>query len=192
MKKIVCTLSLLISALVVTAAQAGTIGIQEPGEGSSDPWTVTIAGLPPGNGSNGTFQVLQGAETVSFAYESNRVALGNGTITAVLFEDAAMTLVSDILTVTTQDGSSIISVSVTSDNEQALALPAPPYSMVVEDGTMQQLITFPFADGSTDTISLQSDVESPTAPAPATFLGGGALLGVLGVRRLARRASPRA
>ena len=98
-------------------------------------------------------------------------------------------MVSDILTVRTTAGSDLVFVDILSDSEQPLPLPTLPFTGLVEDGTYQDLVTVHYQDGSSDTISLQSDVEPPpSVPTPAAVVGGGAMLGLLGViRRIGRR-----
>lgn len=166
-------LALISSPLV---AQAASIKIAEPAEGQTV-WTVTITGLPAGTGINGVFTVPSDSESVAFSYEANRPATATGTQVGVLFDDPGFTQVSDILTVSYTQGSSIISVQVLSDSESPLGLPAGITARLFETGLFQDLAVVPF-DGSTDTISLQSDVEA-TVPEPATLtlLGLGLALG---------------
>ena len=159
-------------ALTFSSARAGTIQVLEPTEGNTL-WTVTIAGLPPGSGGNGVFPVTGTSEGISFSYQSNRIAGANQTFVGVLFEDPQFTQISDIMTITTAQGSSSVFISVQSDTETGLTFPTGITTRLLENGTYQNMATVTFADGTTDVISLQSDVAGVPEPGTVTLLGMG-------------------
>jgi hypothetical protein len=150
-----------------TSAWAGTIQIAEPASETSSTWSVTITGI-----TNPNLTISSAtSEGISFTYNAGRPATGNQSFSGVLFEDSTFSAISDFITVSAQQGVSVITITVSSDAEQGLTIPPNVTTRLAENGTFQTLGTVQF-DGSTDTIQLQSDVAVPE-PATLTLLGIG-------------------
>jgi hypothetical protein len=163
--------------LAGAAAHAATVDILEPTEGNTI-WVVTISGINPSSGfTNGVFNVPGTSESVSFAYGTNAGAITSGTVTGTLLDPGTLAI-SDTLVATLTAGSPDIGVDVTSD---PLALGGG--TTQIENGTYQLMAQFALADGSVDSIYLQSDLDVPE-PATWTML----LLGFAGIGFATRRA----
>jgi hypothetical protein len=166
-----------VGVLADAAAHAATVQILEPSEGNNI-WVVTISGIDPSSGfTNGVFNVPGTSETVSFAYGTNAGALTTGTVTGSLVEPDTGAI-SDTLIATLTAGSPVIGISVASD----------PFALgggttLVENGTYQLLAQYGLADGSTDYVYLQSDLD---VPEPATWAM--LLFGFAGIGFASRRA----
>ena len=109
-----------ITVLLATAsAQATLVKISEPMPDDTGMivWTVDISGIAPGGAcTNGVFPVPAGAETISFAYCANSDLAATVSQAYNIWDDAAFTVLGDIVTISGTLGSRNVSVSVNSND----------------------------------------------------------------------------
>jgi hypothetical protein len=168
------TVSLL---LVCSQAIAHTIDVIElPNEGGTR--VITDGNI---------LNTFPGSETISAGVNNNDGDFIAQIINVNLYDDAAHTIVSDMLTITVPPANlPQITVGLTSDTEGIRLAPLSPETIgLTETGALQSVITLTNSRGNQTTIRIQSDAPEATAtPEPSTILLAAPVLLVLFTKRV--------
>ena len=173
-----------ITVLLATAsAQATLVKVSEPmpDDTGNTIWTVDISGIAPGGScANGVFQVPATVETITFSYCANSNLAATFSQVYNIWDDAAFTVLSDIVRISGTAGSRDVVVRV--DSNDGLMAVVGGIDILETTGFMQ-IAQIGRVDGTFDDIQLQSDPEPVHLPEPA----GIALIGIAGLALAASR-----
>jgi hypothetical protein len=161
--------------------------------------TIDIVELPNGGGTRAIvdgsiLNTFPGSETISVGVNFNDGDYIPQIINVNVYDDAAHTIVSDLLTITVPlQNPPQITVGLTSESPGVLLQPVSPETIgLTETGGLQTVVTLTNSNRIQTTIRLQSDeLAGVAAPEPASVLMAAAALAGLAIcrRRSHRRAA---